>query len=112
MSDTTSASFCSVSYKSKGGQYIKIKQGKQIYQTEHYKYSHMLINVRDVDGSPHTILPISPSGSAPHPPPPLVEAIPSLISERQCQFAIVPPEPINGHTIAASTTLYSEILKA
>ena len=39
MSDTTSASFCSVSCKSKGGQYIEIKQGTQIYQTELYKYS-------------------------------------------------------------------------
>jgi len=39
MSDTTSASFCSVSCKSKGGQYIEIKQGKEIYQTELYKYS-------------------------------------------------------------------------
>jgi hypothetical protein len=41
-------------------------------------YSHMLINVRYIDSSPHTILPISSPWSASHPPPPLVEATPSL----------------------------------
>uniref|UniRef100_A0A0A9G4Y1 Uncharacterized protein n=1 Tax=Arundo donax TaxID=35708 RepID=A0A0A9G4Y1_ARUDO len=37
----------------------------------------MLINVRDIDGPPHTILPITLPGSAAHPPPSQVEAIPS-----------------------------------
>jgi hypothetical protein len=37
----------------------------------------MLIDVRDIDSSPHTILPIRSPWADTHPPPSLVEAIPS-----------------------------------
>ena len=120
--EKTSASFCSVTCKSKGStDQEKIKLNIPKHDSS-FSRIYMLINVRDVDCPPHTVLSISPSGPASHPPPPLVEAVPSLISIRRAKSICRPttrttrinkffwqkPESINEHRI---TPFCSEILK-
>jgi hypothetical protein len=84
--ENTSASFCSVTCRATRRK-IEWHDKRIVIQSHCVQRAHMLINVRDINGPPHTILPISPSGSAPHPPPPLVEAVPSLLPGSHGQFS-------------------------
>jgi hypothetical protein len=107
--ENTSASFCSVTCRATRRKLNDMTEKHQ-FQSHFVRCAHMLINVRNIDGPPHTILPISLPGSAPHPPPPLVEAIPSLSSGRHGQFLVISPKSADAHTIINSIMFHSWIL--